>query len=207
MSFVASFATSSTKVPSLGGRYPLGGKAWPFLRYYGPIRHPTRPGSCPRGPPVEDCSSSPGTSRVDVGVLACMLSPIPRRNPRALVIDRHQHRLCDARTAAFPMMSVGRLPHQSFRGLLRRSTCYGLHARGAAEQPFPSRASAVWLPARLSRLLPGAMTTSRTGLSPAGLQHPFHGARHPPFSQLSRLCYAPAMPRTSRSAAGGVGTS
>src|SRR5206468_12392392 len=48
---------------------------------------------------------------------------------------------------------------------------------GLLYQPFPSRASAVWLPARLSRLLPGAMTISRAGLSPAGLRHPFHGAR------------------------------
>jgi len=45
------------------------------------------------------------------------------------------------------------------------------------KQPFPSRASAGWLPARLSRLLPGVMTTSRAGLSPAELQHPLHGAR------------------------------
>ena len=42
-----SFAAVSTKVPSLGGHYPL-------RRYYGPLRHPGRPGSCPREPPVED---------------------------------------------------------------------------------------------------------------------------------------------------------
>jgi hypothetical protein len=112
-----------------------------------------------------------------------MPSPIPRRNRLVLVIGRFRYPLCDQSAAAFPMMSLGRLPHQRFRGLNGVHCCYRLHARGTAKQPFPSRASAVWLPARLSRLLPGAMTTSRTGLSPVGIQHTFHGARHPPFSQ------------------------
>ena len=87
----------------------------------------------------------------------------------------------DRTAAAFPIASPGRLPHQLFRGLNGVHLRYGLHARGAAEQPFPSGASAVWSPARLSRLLPGAMTISRAGLSPAGLQHPFHGARRESF--------------------------
>ena len=77
--------------------------------------------------------------------------------------------------AAFPMMSLGRLPHQRFRGLNSVHCCYGLQIRGAAIQPFPSRASADWLPTRPSRLLPGVMTISRTGLSPARL-HTFFTA-------------------------------
>ncbi len=35
--------------------------------------------------------------------------------------------------AAFPIMTVGRLPHYCFRGLFGVHLYYGLHARGAAE--------------------------------------------------------------------------
>ena len=55
-------------------------------------------------------------------------------------------------------------------------------ASGTNSDPrFPGGTVRMQLSARLSRLLPGAMTISRTGLSPAGLRHPFHGARHHSF--------------------------
>jgi len=73
-----------------------------------------------------------GTSRVHAGFLACMPSPPPRRNRQTLVIHRLGFRLCDPTAAAFPMMSLGRLPHQSFRGLNGVHCCYGLHACRAA---------------------------------------------------------------------------
>ena len=166
----SSSAAPSTSAPSLGGRYPL-------HRYYGPIRHPMRPGSCPRGPPVEDCSSSPGTSRVDAGIFACMPSPLPRRNRPIHVIDRRNAGFAIGRRRPSPLRRWVGFRINCFGASMAFHLCSGLHACGAAKQPFPSRASAGWLPARLSRLLPGAMTISRAGLSPARLHTLLHGAR------------------------------
>ena len=107
-------------------------------RYYEPLRHPSRPGSGPRGPPVRGGPtlrrrSAPigGTSRVDAGVLAHMPSPLPRRNRQILVIHRPEPAL-RLTAAAFPIASLGRLPHQLFRGLDGVHGRYGLRARGAA---------------------------------------------------------------------------
>src|SRR6266542_2242621 len=68
------------------------------------------------------------------------------------------HRRFSSMVAAFPITPLGRLPHQTFRGLLGVHSRYGLHARGAAIRPFASKASAASLPPRLLRLLPGGMT-------------------------------------------------
>jgi hypothetical protein len=97
--------------------------------------------------------------------------------------------LADPMAAAFPITSVGRLPRQLFRGLLDVHSRYGLHTHRVAKRPFPPRASAVWLPTRPSRLLRGVMTTSPTGLSPAGLQRPFtaHDVNSFPGTSLCHL--------------------
>jgi hypothetical protein len=102
--------------------------------------------------------------------------------------------LADPMAAAFPITSVGRLPRQLFRGLLDVHSRYGLHTHRVAKRPFPPRASAVWLPTRPSRLLRGVMTTSPTGLSPAGLQRPF--TAHDVNSYGRKLYTSPFRSRT-----------
>jgi len=59
----------STKAPSLG-------RDWRRLRYYGPLRRPTRPGGVPRGSPVGGHTPPRRASRVCAG----SLSPTCRRH-------------------------------------------------------------------------------------------------------------------------------
>ena len=96
-------------------------------RYYGPLRHPTRPGLALAGCRLEVthlhrwgfpcCTRSP---------CASMPSPAPRR-------DRWVLRSSRPATAAFPESQAGRLPCCLFRGLLGVHSRYGLHARQVAQ--------------------------------------------------------------------------
>ncbi len=135
-----------------------------------PSSHTTRPMPSRSRRLRAACALIAGTSRVAAGVCACVPSPLPRRNPRALVTGRHHAALATRWRRPSPLRRwVG------FRINLFEACSAFTHvtARMLAEllkQPFPSRASTVWLPARLSRLLPGAVTISRAGLSPARLQ-------------------------------------
>jgi hypothetical protein len=133
-----------------------------------------RPGSCPRGPPVECLfrHSSPGLPVLMSESVAYMPSPLPRWNHLVLVIRGHRASFATRRQRPSPLRRWVGFHLICFGASMAFHLCSGLLARGTAKQPFPSRASAGWFPARLSRLLPGAMTISRAGLSPARLQHP-----------------------------------
>jgi hypothetical protein len=64
-------------------------------------------------------------------------------------------RACDPMAAAFPIASLGRLPHQLFRGLLSVHSRYGLHARGAAKTALSVES--------FSRLVTRATVSTATG--------------------------------------------
>src|SRR5262249_8396121 len=56
-------------------------------------------------------------------------------------------------SAAFPVIKSGRLLQLLFRDLLSVHSRYGLHARGVASRPFPSKAPTASLPPLPLRLL------------------------------------------------------
>jgi hypothetical protein len=61
---------------------------------------------------------------------------------------------------------AGRLPHQSFRGLLGVHSRYGLHARQIPKELFTPEASAASLPPRLLQLLPAGAKVAGRDLHP-----------------------------------------
>ena len=118
-------------------------------RYYEPLRLPTRPG-------LSLASVRLGHAPTVWGLPCCVRSPcagMPSPLPRW---DRSWDRFAplSATTAAFPVAWPGRLPHFAFRGLLSVHSRYSLPARGAAQRPFASKASAISLPPPPLRLLP-----------------------------------------------------
>ena len=68
--------------------------------------------------------------------------------------------------SAFPSLRQGRLPHDSFRGLLSVHSRYGPHIRGMAKPPFTPEASAASLPPRLLQLLPAGAKVAGWDLHP-----------------------------------------
>ena len=103
-----------------------------FRRYYGPVRHPRRPGLSLAGFRLAVTSAAAGGFTCCAGSpCAGMPSPLPRRDPWAEVASRELPPR-DPETAAFPVMLAGRLPHQRFRGLLSVHSRYGLPARRVA---------------------------------------------------------------------------
>ena len=101
-------------------------------RYYGPVRHPRRPGLSLAGFRL----AVTHRHRLGLPVLcwvscAGMPSPLPRWDHWADVASRELPPR-DPVTAAFPVMSAGRLPHHCFRGLLSVHSRYGLPARRVA---------------------------------------------------------------------------
>ncbi len=96
-------------------------------RYYEPLRLPARP-ACPSR--ASGWGSPPTTQDLPCCVrspCADMPAPLPRR-------DRRWDRVAPltTTTAAFPKCPLGRLPHQSFRGLLGVHSRSGLPTRGFA---------------------------------------------------------------------------
>ena len=89
-----------------------------------------------------------------------MLSPLPRRNEWVHVS------LTSPSISAFPSLRQGRLPHDSFRGLLSVHSRYGPHIRGMAKPPFTPEASAASLPPRLLQLLPAGAKVAGWDLRP-----------------------------------------
>ena len=139
-------------------------------RYYGPLRHPARPDSDPRGPSVGGHAPPPcGASRValDLHVHACR---------------RHYHGGAGGHVARTPIgVSLPSVPKVGlrisiFRGLLSVHSRYGLHARQVAMRPSTSEASAASLPPRLLRLLLAGATVARRESHPLKTDA-FHGAR------------------------------
>ena len=132
-----------------------------FRRYYGPLRHPTRPGLSLAG-----CRLTV-TRRHRRGFSCCstfpcanMPSPLPRwdRNPSRSVQG------CDI---GLPRPFVGSAPTSNVsrparRSLALRPAC----SRSCPRQPFPSKASAASLPPLSLRLLPAAATRCRVGVTP-----------------------------------------
>src|SRR5438128_284208 len=118
-------------------------------RYYGPLRLPRWPGLSLAGVQL-------GHAPTTEDLPCCVRSPCADRPSLLPRWDRSRDRFAPrtATTAAFPVSMAGRLPQQTFRGLLSVHARYGLPARGAAERPFASKASARSLPPPPLRLLP-----------------------------------------------------
>ena len=104
-------------------------------RYYEPVRLPRRPGLSLAGVRLGHAPTAGGLPCCVDSPCAGMPAPLPRRDRRR---DRVAPRT--ATTAAFPQCPRGRLPHQSFRGLLGvhcslRPAC----SRGRCYDPFHRR--------------------------------------------------------------------
>src|ERR1035437_1501457 len=129
-----------------------------------------------------------------------MPSPLPRQVRWSL-----SARLSPS-SAAFPVKQSGRLLQLLFRGLLSVYSCYGLHARGVAKRPFPSKAPTASLPPLPFRLLPGRANPFPGGRCTRCSPAPFHGALFQQlgpvhFGRLSKNCFV-----LRRSSLLGVGT-
>ena len=168
----ASTATPSTKAPSLHRSYP----ASTVLRA-SPPSHPTRLVPSRAAGWGSGASSSAGLPVLMLeSVLACR-----RLHPGGTVGSTSRAGLDSGfairRRRPSPLRRRVGFRINCFGASMALHLCSGLQVRGSAKQPFPSRASAGRLPSRPSRLLPGAMTISRAGLSPPGLHTLLHGAR------------------------------
>jgi hypothetical protein len=123
-----------------------------FRRYYGPVRHPPRPGLSLAGVRLGSTHRW-GFPCCDV----LRVQPCPRPYPGGIaggLVSLPDN----PATAAFPIPLAGRLPRYDFRGLLGVHVSYGLAVRGAAVQPFTPKAPAVSLPPLPLRLLPAGAT-------------------------------------------------
>jgi hypothetical protein len=148
------------------GSSPLS-RLWPLL----PLtlnRGPFPPPALPGFDGITDLSDSPGGLACPSRASSWVTHPPPRgsrvasrlpvqtcrRHYPGGTAGRYRFAPRAPATAAFPVSVPGRLPHETFRGLLSVHACYDLPARGAADQPFPSKASAISLPPPPLRLLP-----------------------------------------------------
>jgi hypothetical protein len=69
-------------------------------------------------------------------------------------------------TAAFPVSMAGRLPHQTFRGLLGVHSRYGLPARGAASTALSIRSFGSIVPSTAVPIATGWNDSCRVGIAP-----------------------------------------
>src|SRR5262249_61553527 len=109
---------------------PLSSTGIPRLRrYYGPVRHPWRPGLSLTGVRLEVTRLHRLGLHVLCWVSVCRhavaTTPV---GPLAHVASRGVTPI-SPETAAFPVMLAGRLPRHFFRGLLSVHSRYGLPAR------------------------------------------------------------------------------
>ena len=102
-----------------------------------------------------------GASRVASGLLCLHAIAITPAGPMKLV------RSSISIVCGLPVKKSGRLLRLFFRGLLSVHSSYGLHARGVAKRPFPSKATTTSLPPLPLRLLPGGANQF-----PGGRSHP-----------------------------------
>src|ERR1700736_5534324 len=96
-------------------------------------------------------------------------------------------------TAAFPVKKSGRLLQLFFRGLLSVHSRYGLHARGVAKRPFPSKAPTALLPPLPIRLLPGGANQFPGGGCPRCSPAPFTAHYYANHSRPPRSRSCPSM--------------
>ena len=134
-----------------------------LLRYYEPVRHPTRPGLSLAGVRLGDTPPTAGVSRV---AWTFLVQTCRRQYPGGNAGGDEVVPPVILASAAFPIPLLGRLPHHAFRGLHSVHIRYGLSARGVAIRPFPSKASTVLLPPLPLRSLPAGMTSCRVGIAP-----------------------------------------
>jgi len=129
-------------------------------RYYGPLRHPTRPRLALTGCGLEVSPSTAGASRVALS--------LPVRACRRHYPDGTAR--CFARLARrcphFPVSQAGRLPYHPFRGLLSVYSRCGLHARRVALRPSTPEVPVASSPPQLLRLLLAGATVARRELHP-----------------------------------------
>ena len=139
-----------------------------LLRYYGPLRHPQRPGSTLTSYWLATTLTTEGASRVpnDFPFHACR-----RHDPGG--IDRANVARLTRSTAAFPVSQAGRLPHYPFRGLLDVFARCGLHGRRVPKGPSTPKASSNSLPPSTLRLLPAGAAGCRVGFAPTGSRRLF----------------------------------
>ena len=138
-----------------------------FPRYYGPLRHPSRPGLSLAGVPLAVTRRHRGGFLCCVGFLpqTCHCHyPGGTAGSYRSVLPRQGQEAHSPATAAFPISVVGRLPHRCFRGLLSIHFRYGLPARGTARQSFPSKAPTVSFPPPPLQLLPADATKLPGGI-------------------------------------------
>lgn len=73
-------------------------------------------------------------------------------------------------TAAFPVISPGRLPHYPFRGLLSVHSRYGLHARQVPYRTLYTRGFSHFVTSATAPVATGRSESCRAGFAPAGKQ-------------------------------------
>ena len=134
-----------------------------LLRYYGPLRHPTRPGLslagvplAPHAPPplglpvfrtVSLCTHAVATT--PAGLLGCCRSPLPPSS------------------GGLPRIPAGSAPALPFsRPAQRLLALRPAHSPSRPRRPFPPKASAVSLPPPPLRLLPAGTAVAGWDLHP-----------------------------------------
>jgi hypothetical protein len=135
-----------------------------FHRYYGPLRHPVRPGRSLAGVRLK-VTRSHRWGFPCCGRFPCtdMPTPIPRWDGWVCLS------LLPQPTAAFPENSTGRLPRLGLSRPARRSLTFRpaclLDRR---KRPVAPKASTDSLPPPPLRLLPAGATRRRVGIAPTG---------------------------------------
>jgi hypothetical protein len=148
-------------------------------RYYGPLRHPSRPSLSLAGVSLAVTRRHRGGFPCCTGFLVNMPSPLPRRDRGAwlLVLPASSARMLALHSGGLPRFSDGSAPALPFSRPARRVLALRpADSRNRPRRSFPSKASTASSPPPPLRLLPAGATSCRIGLTPTENQR-LHGAR------------------------------
>ena len=139
---------------------------------------PTRPSLALAGCPLRLPPLSSPVSRASCAFLRCMPSSLPRRNGKVRVS------LTSLATLAFPTYPLGRLPHQSFRGLIERSLVLRPASSRSHQVTLSIEGSDGFVASSAASIATGQATLPRRDFHP--LKHTrIHGARISPIMSAS----------------------
>ena len=152
---------------------------------------PTRPGLTLAGCPLRLPPLSPSVSRASCAFLRCMPSSLPRR------ICKVHLSLTSFATLAFPECPAGRLPHQSFRGLIERSLALRPASSRDHQVTLSIEGSDEFVASSAASIATGQATLPRRDFHPLEYTR-IHGAPISPIiwpNDAGPTLAAPALPR------------
>ena len=150
-------------------------------RYYGPLRHPKRPGLTLASCRLIPTAITAGASRVASGPLC--LHAVANTPAGSMETVRSSF----PSTSAFPRFSAGQLLHYPFRGLHNVHDCYGLQTRQVTNVTLYTRGFSSFVASTTAPIATGwSEPVPGWDFSHCG-PAPFHGAREMQVNGLNQI--------------------